>query len=163
MKKITMLLAAGAACVMLAGCKGNTSSTASDSNASSVSESAKSAAQRTADLLNAVETPEMVEVTSDRLMMYYKIDESSVTEFSAYICGSGAMPDEFGVFVFADEDAAAAGKESIESRVEKQRDTYADYTPEEMYKFDDSFVDQDGNTVTYAICADNTAAKDILD
>ena len=163
MKKITMLLAAGAACIMLAGCGGTASSTASDSSTSTVSESAKSAAERTAEVLNTVETPEMVEVTSDRLKMYYKIDESSVTEFSAYICGSGAMPDEFGVFVFADEEAAAAGKESISARIEKQRSTYADYTPEEMYKFDDSFVDQNGCTVTYAICADNTTAKDILD
>ena len=72
------------------------------------------------------------------------------------------MPDEFGVFEAVDEDNAAEIKTALEERIEKQRDTYADYTPGEMYKFDDCFVKQNGTTVIYAICADNSAAEDIL-
>ncbi|MGN1119233.1 MAG: DUF4358 domain-containing protein [Oscillospiraceae bacterium] len=159
MKKITMIAAAVLACAMLAGCGGKTTS---DNTSSSAVSSTKTPAERTQAVLDGVQLPEMVEVSSDRLMMYYKIDESTVSEFSAYICGSGAMPDEFGCFVFTDSDAAAAGKEAIEARVEKQRSTYADYTPDEMYKFDDYFVSQSGNTVSYAVCADNTAAKEAL-
>lgn len=164
MKKFTMILAAACACLSFAGCGGNTSSQANSAPDSSaeISVSAKSAAERTAEVMETVELPEMVEVSSDRLMMYYKLDESTITEFSAYICGSGAMPDEFGVFTFTDADAATAGKEALEARIEKQRSTYADYTPDEMYKFDDCFVEADGNTVYYAVCADNSSAKDIL-
>ena len=62
----------------------------------------------------------------------------------------------------ADSDTAAAIKTSLDERVKKQRDSYADYKPDEMYKFDDCFVEADGNTVYYAVCADNSSAKDIL-
>lgn len=159
MKKIAVILSAVLACVMLAGCSGNASSTP---DSSSVAENTKTPSERTAALLEAVEHPEMVEVTSDRLMMYYKTDESSVKEFSAYICGSGAMPDEFGVFVCVDDAAAGALKEALEARIEKIRGTFADYTPDEMYKFDDCFVSAKGSTVIYAVCANNDSAKEIL-
>lgn len=161
MKKITMLLAAAAACLMLAGCSGKTDD-ADNTNTPAQTEEQLSCAEKTQKLMESVETPEMVEVTSDRLMMYFKIDESTVTEFSAYICGSGAMPDEFGVFVFADADSAAAAKTSLEARIAKQRDTFTDYTPDEVYKLDNSFAKISGNTVSYAICADNDLAAEIF-
>ena len=53
-------------------------------------------------------------------------------------------------------------KTALEKRVDNQKSTYKDYTPDEMYKFDDCFVKQDGNTVYYAVTADNTKAADIL-
>ena len=37
-----------------------------------------------------------------------------------------------------------------------------DYTPAEMYKFDDSFVNVNGDTVSYAVCANNELAKNIF-
>ncbi|MBS7369165.1 MAG: DUF4358 domain-containing protein [Oscillospiraceae bacterium] len=161
MKKIKTMLIAGLAVIMLAGCANNNSSDApSDSVSESVS--AKTPAEKTAELLEGIEHPEMVEVTSDRLKMYYKTEESAVKEFSAYVCGSGAMPDEFGVFVCTDNAAAEALKTELEARIEKVRETFADYTPAEMYKFDDSFVNVNGDTVSYAVCANNELAKNIF-
>lgn len=161
MKKIKAILAAGLAAIMLSGCADNVSSkTPSDSVSDSVS--VKTPAEKTAELLEGIEHPEMVEVTSDRLKMYYKTEESAVKEFSAYVCGSGAMPDEFGVFVCTDKAAAEALKSEIEARLEKTRATFADYTPAEMYKFDDSFVNVNGDTVSYAVCANNELAKKIF-
>ena len=72
------------------------------------------------------------------------------------------MPDEFGIFVAADEDAAAEIETALNSRIESQKETFTDYTPAEMYKFDDCFVTKSGTTVCYAVCADNTSAQEIL-
>ena len=166
MKLFTTALTAA---LLLTGCSGNDTSVASDSGMSSniadgstESSIAATAAERTAELLTAVEFPGMAEVTEDRLTVYYGIDPSSVTEFSAYVAGAGAYPDEFGIFVAVDETAAASIETSLNERIEKQKNTYADYSPDEMYKFDESFVKVDGSTVYFAVCADGATAADIL-
>ena len=160
MKKMSLLLAAVMAVSMLSGCNGDNSSTSAESREQGAV--IKNPAEKTAELLTAVEHPEMVEVSSDKLEVYYGISADAVNEYSAYVCGSGAMPDEFGVFVATDSDKAEEIGTALEQRIEKQRATYADYTPAEMYKFDDSFVAVQGELVYYAVCADNTSAKDIL-
>lgn len=162
-KRLTAIVFA-AALVLMAGCGDNSGSDASSGAVSGVTSEAdvKSASERIAELAGQIELPSMAEVTADNLYTFLGIDPEKVSEFSAQICASGAMPDEFGVFVAVDGDAAAEIKSTLESRIEKQRDTYKDYTPDEMYKFDDCFARQDGNCVFYAICADNTLAADIL-
>lgn len=183
--KRAMAIAMAAALALMAGCgdktgsdnqsgtldvsdasnASNASSASNASNASNVATSeadVKSASERVAELAGQIELPSMAEVTADNLSTFLGIDSEKVSEFSAQICASGAMPDEFGVFVAVDENAAADIKSTLESRIEKQRDTYKDYTPDEMYKFDDCFAEQDGNCVFYAICADNKLAADIL-
>ncbi len=160
MKKIKIIAVLIAASSMLTGCVNI--DTSSDSSSGSGSSEGKSVSEKTAELLDTVEFPEMVEVKSDKLSVYYDIDEDDLKEFSAYVCGSGAMPDEFGIFVANDADDASDIKEDLEERIESQRSTYEDYTPAEMYKIEDSFVEVSGNTVIYAICADNSTAKDIL-
>lgn len=166
MNRIIKSMAAAAlttAIALAAGCGGTNGSEEQSAESGATSEaSAKSASERVEELSGLIELPSMAEVTSDNLHTFLGIDSEQVTEFSARICASGAMPDEFGVFIAADEDAAAEIKSTLDSRVEKQRDTYKDYTPDEMYKFDDCFTKQDGNCVYYAICADNALAADIL-
>lgn len=170
MKGIKLTLAALAAALLLAGCSsGNTSGEADDTNGSQGESSprtidAAEMSSRIEELRAALEgsLPEMVEVSPDKLNIYYGISEDSVEMFSAFVCGSGAMPDEFGIFVTADEEGAKALTEKLNSRIEKQSSTYADYTPGEMYKLEDSFALSDGCTVAYAICADNSAARTIL-
>ncbi len=157
MRKIAFIAAVLAASMLLTGCGGGESSS---SGSSAVSE--KTISEKTTELLSAVDFPEMAEVPADKLMVYYKLDEADITEFSAYVAGAGVYPDEFGIFVAKDADTAASVKERLEERVEKQRKTYADYSPDEMYKFDDHFVSVDGNVVCFAVCADNSTAKDIL-
>ncbi len=152
-----------AAMLLAAGCGDKSSSEdASGSGSSGVETENKSASEKVAELAGEIELPSMAEVNSENLNTFLGIDAESVTEFAAQICASGAMPDEFGVFVAVDGDAAAEIKSTLEARVEKQRETYKDYTPDEMYKFDDCFVTQNGNNVYYAICADNALAADIL-
>ncbi len=168
MNRMKLFTTALTAALLLTGCSGNDTSVASDSGNTAAAGTVEATvasttpAERTAELLTAVEFPGMAEVTEDRLTVYYGIDPASVTEFSAYVAGAGAYPDEFGIFVAVDEGFAAIIEERLNERIEKQKNTYADYSPDEMYKFDESFVKVDGSTVYFAVCADGTTAADIL-
>ncbi len=157
MKKTAFVLALCLLCGGVCGCSGNSGS------GSQSDEAEKTVSERTGALLEEVEFPSMVEVTADNLSTFYQIDSEKVTEFSAYLCGSSAMPDEFGIFVAASEDDADDIKTALDERIEKQRETYAGYTPDEMYKFDDCFVTISGNEVYYAVCADNEKAAELLE
>lgn len=161
MKKILLSVITAALICSLCGC-GSSSTSGSSTSTSSVSQTTLSAKEKAEKLLGAVEFPSMVEVTADKLDIYFGIAEDEVKEYSVYICGSAAMPDEFGVFVAKDADTAAKIKTAVEKRIEAQRKTYSDYKPDEMYKIDDSFVNVNGSTVCYAICADNAKAAEIL-
>ncbi len=164
MKKF--MFAALAACVLLTGCGNNNGSSEAQSGSSSAQgesqKTVKTPADRTAELLEAVDFPEMAEVTSDKLMAYYGIDEADVAEYSAYVAGAGVYPDEFGVFTAVDADAAERIHDSLNARVDKQRAVYEDYSPDEAYKYSGSFVTITGNSVAYCVCADNTSGMDIL-
>lgn len=164
MKKL--MFAALAACVLLTGCGNNSGSSEAQSGSSSAqSESQKTVktpAERTAELLEAVDFPEMAEVTSDKLLSYYGIDEADVKEFSAYVAGAGVYPDEFGVFTAVDADAAERIHDLLFARLDKQEAIYKDYSPDEAYKYSGSFVTVTGNSVAYCVCDDNTLGKNIL-
>ncbi|GEM_PF-178572 len=118
--------------------------------------------KKTLALAEALELSSMVEVTFDELDIFYDIVKTDVDDFSAYLCGSGAVPDEFGAFAAKDADAAKRIADALERRIEYQRKVFKDYIPGEMYKFDDCFVEIDENTVIYAICADNPKARELL-
>lgn len=160
MKKFTF--AALAACLLLTGCGNNGGESASTGDTSTVSTVAKTPAEKTAEVLDTVELPEMAEVTTDKLLAYYGIEEADVTDFSAYVAGAGVYPDEFGVFVAVDEAAAQKIFEKLEKRIEKQEKTYKDYSPDEMYKFEGAYLAVNGVNVSFAVCSDNDAAEEIL-
>lgn len=158
-KSIVSILAAAMICAAFTGC-GSGSESSAPNTVNSAAE--KSFAERTSAVLESVDFLEMVNVKIDTVEDRFGIDEADVSELSAYICGSGAMPDEFGIFRAKDADAAKRIEEALNKRVERQRKTFKDYTPAEMYKFDDCFVETSGNVVVYAICADNQKAKELL-
>lgn len=158
-KKIISILAAAMVCVSFTGC-GNSSESNTQNTVNSTAE--KSFDERTAAVSDAVTLPSMVSVNVDTVKDRLGIEEADVAELSAYICGSGASPDEFGIFKAKDADAAKRIEEALNKRIERQRKTFRDYTPGEMYKFDDCFVEVSGNVVIYAICADNSKAKELL-
>lgn len=127
-----------------------------------ISDNTSEISRKTSALLDALELSSMVEVTADELSLFFGIDEADVSEFSAYICGSGAVLDEFGIFAANDHDAAERIVDALNKRAEKQSNMFKDYLPSEMYKFDNYLVDINGNIVIYAVCADNSIARDIL-
>ncbi|MCM1024748.1 MAG: DUF4358 domain-containing protein [Prevotella sp.] len=121
------------------------------------------AADITAAVTAEIEIPSAVEKSIDNIGAFYDVDTASVTDMSVLICGSGAYPDELAVFKFTDAEAAKAGAEAIQKRLQNQIDTYSDYTPDEMYKLDDAFVITKDNWAAMAACSDNARAKEIIE
>lgn len=163
MKK-TFTAAALLAALLLAGCSNSGTSGAGDSSSATASENASLSAQEKAEkVLADIEfNGEMVAIDGENMELRLGFTSDGLTDYAAYACGSAALPDEFGVFVAESEDKAAEIKTALEKRIETQKETYKDYTPEEMYKFDDCVVAQNGTTVYYAITADNAKAESIL-
>jgi len=163
MKK-TFTAAALLAALLLAGCSNSGTSGAGDSSSAAASETASLTAQEKAEkVLADIEfNGEMVAIDGENMELRLGFNSDGLTDYAAYACGSAALPDEFGVFVAESEDKAVEIKTALEKRIETQKETYKDYTPEEMYKFDDCVVAQNGTTVYYAITADNSKAESIL-
>ena len=174
---ITKRIMAGIVCAMVAvsicGCSGKPAqSSASESSVTSdagsvsksVSEASDSstatgtAAEITAKIKEDVKFPGMAEIGADRMAGYYDVAADKIDSYSAYICGSGAYPDEIAVFKMKSADDVNAVKSVLEKRVESQSATFKDYTPDEMYKIDGNNVVTSGNYVALIICADNAKA-----
>lgn len=159
MKKLISLFFAAMLCMTLAGCGNN-----GDNNAKTPAEKT-SALTATLNEMASEEgsrLPEMVSVSADTLHDRFLIDAADVTEFSAFVCGNGSSPREYGVFVAKDADAAKRVSDALNTHIELHRKTFEAYKPDEMYKFDDSFVKINGSTVSYAVCEDNGKAKELL-
>lgn len=122
-----------------------------------------SAADIAAAVTAEIEIPSAVEKTADSIGAFYDVDVSAVADMSVLVCGSGAYPDELAVFKFTDEDAAKAGAEAVQKRLDSQTELYADYTPDEMYKLEDAFIFTKDNWVVMAICSDNSRAREIVE
>lgn len=163
MKK-NITIAALMAALLLTGCSSGDKSSGSSSNDTSSSAAQKlTAAEKSEKLLSEVKfAGEMVQIEKDNMEFLLGISADDLTDYAAYTCGTGAFPDEFGVFTANSEDSAKNIKASLEKRIDKQKETYETYTPDEMYKFDDCFVKQDGTLVYYAVTADNSKAAEIL-
>ncbi len=174
---ITKRIMAGIVCAMVAvsicGCsekpaQSSASESSVTSDAGSVSESVSeasdsstatgAAAEITAKIQEDVKFPGMAEIGADRMAGYYDVAADKIDSYSAYICGSGAYPDEIAVFKMKSADDVNDVKSVLEKRVESQSATFKDYTPDEMYKIDGNNVVTSGNYVALIICADNAKA-----
>ncbi len=174
---ITKRIMAGIVCAMVAvsicGCsekpaQSSASESSVTSDAGSVSESVSeasdsstatgAAAEITAKIQEDVKFPGMAEIGADRMAGYYDVAADKIDSYSAYICGSGAYPDEIAVFKMKSADDVNAVKSVLEKRVESQSATFKDYTPDEMYKIDGNNVVTSGNYVALIICSDNAKA-----
>lgn len=166
MKKTTLaaICAAGISCasLLLTGCSGSNSNTESQSTMSDAQTEVSAASKAEAVLAEVDFVGEMVFVEADTMDLRLGFTSDKISDYAAYLCGSGAYPDEFGIFIAETSEKAGEIKASLEKRIENQKATYQDYTPDEMYKFDDCFVKQDGNTIYYAITADNSEAAELL-
>lgn len=169
---VTKKIIAGLICAAVAVCVcGCSSGTATDSSASSTTESssetgsvstAASASDITDKILSEIEFPSKAEIKEERRADYYEADADKIESYSAYICGSGAYPDELAVFCMKSSADTAAVKEMLEKRLEKQSAAFKDYTPDEMYKIDGNNVVVSGNYVALIICSDNAKATEIF-
>ncbi len=164
-KSIIAGILAASAALSLTACGNNTpaSSTAESSAQGEQQTNAKSPAEITEKIMQDIEFPSMAEITSDRLANYYEIDAQTVDSFSAYICGSGAYPDEIAVFKLKSSGDAEAAKAALEKRVESQTKTFENYTPNEMYKIDGKNIVTNGSYIALIISADNKTATQLFE
>ena len=131
------------------------------------SETEQTAAAAPADIVNKildkVEMSSMAEITSDRIGNYVEIDMSQVTDFSMYICGSGAFADEVGVFLMDSPEAASEAVDVINKRIETRTADFKDYNPDEGTKLESSVVKTKDCWLFYVISGDNEGAEAIFD
>ncbi|MDE7361683.1 MAG: DUF4358 domain-containing protein [Oscillospiraceae bacterium] len=125
-------------------------------------ESVSALSEKTTALAARLGLSEMTEIAADDLSVYFDLGAEDIVDFSVRVNASGASPDEFGVFTAVDGSAAAKIEAALNKRIEQQRKAFEDYIPAEMFKFYDCFVEVSGCTVVYAVCADNSLAKETL-
>lgn len=113
-------------------------------------------------VLDAVPIASAFEKSASSFEDYFDdLDTDSLADSSFWICASGAYPDEIAVFRFNSEADAQNARSSVEDRLESQKKTYKDYTPEEYYKLEDAVIEQSGEWLIYLVTSDNAKAKDI--
>lgn len=76
--------------------------------------------------------------------------------------GSGATAEEIVVLECASEAAAANAQKAIEERVAEQKDSFADYVPEELTKLDAAVIRVSGKYVILSVSNDPDKASDII-
>ena len=91
----------------------------------------------------------------------YGVDEADIADGAVYMSLS-AGAEEIAVLVLSDADAAAAAMEGLEAHVADQRAALESYQPDEVSKLDGAILQQKGNSVLLAVCADPAAAKAVL-
>ena len=91
------------------------------------------------------------------------LDEDGYTGDCALLISSKATPEEVAVFqadsVFSTEDLT----EFAAQRLDRQKESYADYAPAEMPKLESAVVRTIGDFVIVCVCADNAKAETLLD
>ncbi len=108
-----------------------------------------------------IQTEELNRMRSSAVPDQYGSDLAFADDVVVYKCASQAAPDEIAVFKLK-KDADPADAEAImQKRIDYQKEAFSDYQPQEMYKFDHTFVKTYG-LYTIMIIADDTSAADSL-
>ena len=92
----------------------------------------------------------------------YGVDEADITDGKVYMSLS-AGAEEIAVLVMANETSAAAAMDGLEKRVADQKAALESYQPDEVSKLDGAILEQRGNSVLLAVCADAQAARTAIE
>lgn len=102
------------------------------------------------------------EVDTSVAATLYGVDAGDITAGKVYMSLS-AGAEEIAVLVMADADSAAAALEGLEAHVADQRAALENYQPDEVSKLDGAILEQRGNSVLLAVCADPQAARTAIE
>ncbi len=98
-------------------------------------------------------------LSTDMIPALYGIDNA----VEAYVyMGSQATAEEIALFKFANAEDASAGKATLEDHLEKQKQDYANYIPEEVARIEKAVLRQEGNYVLLCVSYDE-GVNDIID
>ncbi len=90
-------------------------------------------------------------LSTDMIPALYGIDNA----VEAYVyMGSQATAEEIALFKFANAEDASAGKATLEDHLEKQKQDYANYIPEEVARIEKAVLRQEGNYVLLCVSYD---------
>lgn len=92
----------------------------------------------------------------------YDVDEADIVAKKVYV-SSLATAEEIAVFEAKDTDAAARVRKAVDTRIENQKENYADYNPVEQKKLSDPVIVEKGRYVILCVSDDNAAARKIID
>lgn len=98
-------------------------------------------------------------LSTDMIPALYGIDNA----VEAYVyMGSQATAEEIALFKFANAEDTSAGKATLEDHLEKQKQDYANYIPEEVARIEKAVLRQEGNYVLLCVSYDE-GVNDIID
>ena len=101
-------------------------------------------------------------VGADVAAALYGVDAADITDCAVYTSLS-AGAEEIAVLVMANETSATAAMDGLEKRVADQKAALESYQPDEVSKLDGAILEQRGNSVLLAVCADAQAAQSALE
>jgi len=115
-------------------------------------------------VMEEIEIPGEAKIGEERLNEFFPdLDITGITDFSYYICASGFQPDELFIARFLSAPRADNAKADVEVRLESRKGTFADYSPEEMYKLESAVIYVEGMWLFFIVTEDNVKAKQIID
>ncbi len=153
--------------ILLTGCskteQGGNTDTKQDQTAGNLAVSV-SASEVVQAVLAEVSINSSVEKGKDDIENYYSsLDTATVEDAAFALCGSGALPDEIAVIKCKTADDAKNAETALKSKLEKQKDLFSTYTPDEMYKLEGAVIFTKGNYAVFIALADNDKAKSIVE
>lgn len=99
------------------------------------------------------------ELTAVEQAMGSKIYEVEDDVKNIVYISSGATSEEIALFEFQNEEAAKTGYEKAKDRVERQKENYATYIPEEVSRLDQAIIEKYGKYVILCITNDQSAEQ----
>ena len=147
MRKASIVLALTLV-LLLSGCAQESASTEID---------VASAAQAAVEALTFDD--EMTLVTQDLALDFYGVDAADVKAVSAYM-STGATSEELSLWEAVNAEAAQRIHQALLSRVERQKELYASYAPEEAKRLDGFCVEERGNYLLLVVAGETASSAD---
>lgn len=109
---------------------------------------------------NSTEFTELVELNDSNIdRRYYGISLEDIEEYTVYVCSSGAMVDEIGIFKMKEQDDVEDMLEVVKERKQELYDAFVDYVPEEIGKVNEAVINSKGKYVYFIISENRSEAK----
>lgn len=116
-------------------------------------------------LLNEIKYKEELQEMNENMVSinYPGISEAQIKAKKIYIPSSAATAEEIACFEAVDEDAAKAVEEELKSRVEYQKQSFANYNPDEAKMLDNARIIKKGLCVFLTVSSDPDKAEKIIE
>ena len=102
------------------------------------------------------------EADPDIAAYLYGLTEADTVELHSWL-STGATAEELTLFVCGDEAMRKTLRESADARLEFQKQTFADYAPDEVPKLEKAIIRVRDNVLVVCVAADPEKAAKLLD